>query len=144
MGEGRRTLRTGRSRALPAVARRLRSARFYRANHSPTYSRYFSIALSRSRALKLVRVTPSDNLVHERAIGAQIGEVGVDDTVHSRSDKIETLAQHKPPNLTIVILDLASIVTVSSAGLRPCSAGTNGVANVGFTSAWKLCANSLS
>jgi len=91
MGEGRRTLRTGRSRALPAVARRLRSARFYRANHSPTYSRYFSIALSRSRALKLVRVTPSDNLVHERAIGAQIGEVGVDDTVHSRSDKIEKL-----------------------------------------------------
>jgi len=41
----------------------------------PTYSRYFSIALSRSRALKLVRVTPSDNLVHERAIGVQIGEV---------------------------------------------------------------------
>jgi len=41
----------------------------------PTYSRYFSIALSRSRALKLVRVTPSDNLVHERAIGVQVGEV---------------------------------------------------------------------
>src|SRR5215831_17881377 len=39
-----------------------------------TYSRYFSIALSRSRALKLVRVTPSDNLVHERAIGVQSGE----------------------------------------------------------------------
>jgi hypothetical protein len=43
-------------------------------------------------ALKLVRVTPSDNLVHERAIGVQIGEVGVDDTVHSRSDKIEKLS----------------------------------------------------